>query len=172
MKKNKEKREPLMYIHQPVFTQQAANMQQSYHVKNDIREQINDLAKEESKKKRRKPVSEETTDIEMDSIKSERIMEEMSSEKKEEEAEQKKKRPAWMAIKQVKPFKEMNLSEKLEHLQNQFIPYPCEFYCAGKSFKGMLIDLKEKELHVKTFKDEFITILRKDLKNVRLIGPK
>ncbi|MBM7647524.1 signal recognition particle GTPase [Bacillus ectoiniformans] len=187
--KKKEKREPLMYIHQPVFKQEEANMQTTYHVKQaavkqeekpaekqEEKRKPETLKNEEAEKKKKKIenrwVEKWNVDEEKTAVKQPlKELEPILTQADEKPAEPVSKRPSWMEVKPVKSFQEMDLEEKLQHINRQFIPFPCEFVCEGTSHKGILRKLTEQEIHIKTFKDEQMTIKRQELKNIRLIGP-
>ncbi|KAB7705010.1 hypothetical protein F9802_15735 [Bacillus aerolatus] len=166
MEKNKEKREPLMYIHQPEFVWPEPVMQRVYHTKNES---------QKAEKNSKNQIYEET--------KKEKLAEETNQHVKEPEQVQKKKeppkeekkevreRPAWMDIQPVKRFQDMKMDEKLQHLMTQFTTLPCLFDCGEQSHKGILREVSPTQIQVRTFKGDIVTIERQDLKRIKLLGP-
>ncbi|MEK4030880.1 CotO family spore coat protein [Pseudobacillus sp. FSL P4-0506] len=177
MKKNKEKREPLMYIHQPEFVFPEPVMQSTYHTRSQpeqIKEkQVED--KQESKEpenriheavKREKPMMAESKkrkkEPETAPVESEPLVEE-----KQEIGEQ----PVWRGMRPVKRFYDMEMDEKLQHLMTQFTSLPCVFDCGEVSHKGILREVSPDQLKVQTLKGETVIIERKDLQHIQLLGP-
>ncbi|PAQ14368.1 hypothetical protein CD798_10890 [Bacillaceae bacterium SAOS 7] len=165
MKKKQEKREPLMYIEQPSLHYPEANMQQSFHAKN-----VEATSVEQKKKKGKSHHLVEKWDVEEDVY--QEVKEQIKPEQPVEESIEEKKQPSWLGIKPVKSFQDMTIDEKLEHLSRQFIPFPCEFICKDQSYRGVLKEWNNKQMKVKSFKEEIVMIDREDLKQIKLIGPR
>ncbi|WP_157796189.1 CotO family spore coat protein [Bacillus xiapuensis] len=174
MEKKKKTREPLMYIQQPSFTSPEANMQQSYR---------GNSAKAEEEKKKKKKAKEHQPKEKWDLDEEEETLKRKAEQKQQpsdsvKPAEQKAEQtdepvyPSWMNIRPVKSFQEMTLDEKLSHLSRQFIPFPCEFLCRGETYRGILRELTENEIKVKTFKEDTVTISRGELEHIQMIGPR
>ncbi|MGM7636167.1 CotO family spore coat protein [Bacillus sp. Hm123] len=165
MKKKQKKREPLMYIEQPSLHYPEVSMQQSFHTKN-----VEMKESERKKKKEKERPLVEKWDVEGEV--SERAKEEIKQTQPVEEPVEEQKKPSWLGIKPVKPFRNMTLDEKLEHLSRQFIPFPCEFICENQSYKGTLKDWADQKIEVKSFKEEIVIIDREELKHIKIIGPR
>jgi len=167
MKKNEKKREPLMYIQQPSLPNQEAKMQHTYRGNSFDQDEVG-----RKKKKIKEHHLEEKwdSDVEEQNVEAEELK--VQSERSDEEGNkhEEDERPSWLGIRPVKSFQEMNIDEKLGHLSRQFIPYPCEFYVIDGSYRGMLHEMAEENITIKTFKNEVVTFVRKDLKNIKLIG--
>ncbi|WP_203362008.1 CotO family spore coat protein [Bacillus sp. REN10] len=161
----KKKNEPLMYIQQPSLQYPEVSMQESFHMKNmENKEGV-------QKKKRVKEerfIEKWDIDEEIDT----KVKEEAQFKQPTEEAHEVNTKPSWLGIKPVKPFQEMTMDEKLNHLSRQFIPFPCEFICKEQSHRGILKEWNDREIKVKSFKEEIMIIDREDLQRIRIIGPR
>ncbi len=77
------------------------------------------------------------------------------------------------SFQRVKPFREMNIEEKLDYLSHfprQLPPVPCLFQTEDTALRGVLKEKKEREVIVKLFDKTEATILIKDLIEIRMIG--
>ena len=177
MKKNKEKREPLLYIHQPKFVFPEPVMQSTYHMK-DQAERMTEKEGEDKQagKEQSNPIHE--------AVKKEKpMMEETSKRRKEnkqatanheppiEEHPEIKERPIWVGMRPVKRFHDMEMDEKLQHLASQFTKLPCIFDCGSVAHKGILQEVTPDLIKVGTFAGETVTIERKELQHIKLLGP-
>ncbi|MFK2825794.1 CotO family spore coat protein [Bacillus sp. B190/17] len=197
MKKTEEKREPLLYIHQPQFVYPEPVMQSTYRSKDELKEtelaetETNQLEtaqeemdhvkdKQQKKEKNRKkklyeavkaeqPMIEEVQRQEKE-VKKDLIKNEQLKEE-EEETETETKQHVWRGMRPVKRFQEMEMDEKLQHLMSQFTTLPCIFECEEISHKGVLEEVTPEQIKVKTIQGEKVDIERKDLKRIRLLGP-
>ncbi|KKB38100.1 CotO family spore coat protein [Bacillus thermotolerans] len=172
MEKNKKKREPLLYIQQPDFTFPDPVMQSTYHIKDGQDEELKKLEKE-------------LPALEVEQVKEEQLKPDESSEQpiadklteqpeqgKEEPVheERRKERPSWMKIQPLKRFQDMHIDEKLQYLTKQFAKLPCLFECGEASHAGVLVGVTPDQIRVQTHNDGEVTIERKDLKHIRLLG--
>lgn len=76
-------------------------------------------------------------------------------------------------LKRLKPFKEMSTEEKLEYLGTYVgrrAPFPCTFQTENAIHKGVLTKLERQTIEVKTFEDKDVTIRKKDIKVIGIIG--
>ncbi|WP_066317443.1 CotO family spore coat protein [Bacillus sp. FJAT-29814] len=75
----------------------------------------------------------------------------------------------------VKPFKEMNVQERLDYLINfpkVLPPVPCVFYTADEKFLGTLRDADDHQITIETANQLSQTIPINQLKNIVMIGIK
>lgn len=180
MEKNKEKREPLMYIHQPKFVFPEPVMQSTYHAK-DRSEQRRDVQAEEKQEeqiqekaihqavKKEKPMMAETPPKKRKERKQVPIP--IASEPPVQEKSEAEEQPVWSGMRPVKRFNDMEMDEKLQHLMTQFTSIPCIFDCGKISHKGMLSEVTPDNIEVKSLKGENVTIDRKELQHIHLLGP-
>lgn len=73
----------------------------------------------------------------------------------------------------VKPFKEMNNSERINyllHFPKQLPPVPCIFQTEETSFKGILINKNETIIEIKLLDDTMATIEIDQIKEIKMIG--
>ncbi|KMY53236.1 hypothetical protein AC623_03900 [Bacillus sp. FJAT-27231] len=177
MKNNKEKREPLLYIHQPKFVFPEPVMQSTYHTKAKperiTKEPVEDKQTGEEQTnpiheavKKEKPMLEETQKRKRESKK-----EPEKHEPPKEEVPEMKERPIWMGMRPVKRFYDMEMDEKLQHLSSQFTKLPCLFDCGTVAHRGILQEVTPDVIKVETVKNEVVTIERKELKQIKLLGP-
>jgi hypothetical protein len=164
MSKRKSKG-PLLYIHQPFARTPATNMQDTYIIKVDevlIEEEMPIEA--EGKKK----ISLAKKDIEQ---------EPKTKEENKLENPQKTTLPEkhHSTFKRVKPFKEMNVVERLDYLINYPIvlpPPPCVFITHEGNYQGYLTEYDGNELTIRFHDQTMKTVSVNALKNVMLIGIK
>ncbi|OCA87345.1 CotO family spore coat protein [Pseudobacillus wudalianchiensis] len=177
MKNNKEKREPLLYIHQPKFVFPEPVMQSTYHTKNQperIKEEV--VEGKQADKEQNNPIHEAVKTEEL-------VMEDTKKRKREitkvfendeplgEEAPETSEQPVWMGMRPVKRFHDMEMDEKLQHLASQFTKLPCVFDCGSVIHRGILREVTPDLITIETLKNETVTVERKELKYIRLLGP-
>ncbi|WP_066252210.1 CotO family spore coat protein [Neobacillus drentensis] len=161
----KKSKGPLLYIHQPFARPPATNMQDSYSIKLDevlIEEETPIEA--ESKKK----ISLAKKDIEPEP----KTKEENKLENQQKTAISDKHHSTF---KRVKPFKEMNVIERLDYLINYPIvlpPPPCVFITDEGNYQGYLTKYDGNEITIRFHDQTKKTVSVNALKNVMLIGIK
>ncbi len=166
-RKTKNKK-PLLYIHQPDLREVKSNMQSSYrssNIKTDSAKQKESVAI--VKKKKREYLQED-----LDSIQAEV---EIEQEEKQESQPQPKpdENKGKFGFKKVKPFREMDLNEKLDYL-TEFgdgkAPFPCVFTTESNSYKGVIFSANGTEVEIKPFQGEHVKLNKNDIKSIKMIG--
>jgi hypothetical protein len=164
-RKTKNKK-PLLYVHQPDLREVKANMQSSYrspNIKTDSAKQKESFSI--VKKKKREYLQED-----LDSIQAEM---EIEQEEKQEPQPKLDESTGKFGFKKVKPFREMNLNEKLDYL-TEFgdgkAPFPCIFTTENDSYKGVIFSAKGTEVEIKPFQGEHVKLNRNDIKSIKMIG--
>lgn len=182
MKKSQEKREPLMYIHQPNFTFPEPVMQSTYHTR-DQPEQIKEEQVEDKQESKEQEGKEQESRLQQVVKREKPMMAESKKRKKEpgtapiesqplvEEKQEIAERSVWRGMRPVKRFYDMEMDEKLQHLMAQFTSLPCEFDCGEVSHKGILREVSPDQLKIQTLKGETVIVERKDLQQIQLLGP-
>lgn len=190
MGKQQEKKEPLLYIHQPVYKAPTVKMQESFSIKEAERRKLLLLKQREAEKKpeiekpeqkkRKSPepkgefkegksVEKETTlNLTPEEVQNTINEYNQSHEKKEPE-----KRRNAQGLRRVTPFREMEIAEKLNYLYNfprQLPPVPCLFQTKTNALRGILIEKSDEEIEVKLFDKTVKTIPIKELTEVKMIG--
>ncbi|WP_335869934.1 CotO family spore coat protein [Bacillus sp. 2205SS5-2] len=155
-KKTKQRREPLLYLHQPNFQESEVNMQSVYSSKNSNTLPIHKKSKSGKKEK-------ETEHFALTEVMNEKIDTEMADSTTEKIS----------PFQPVKPFKDMTVEEKLQHLnrfKNGRAPFPCEFVTLDQSHRGVLVKYEGNTIEIKPFQGENIVCKRSDLSAIHLIG--
>lgn len=152
---------PLLYIYQPLTrTHSDYNMQEVYTNKSELQQK--ELEQEPRQNGVRKQKLQGLVPIEVS-----------ANENQKGEASHRDK--SHSSFKPVKPFKEMNLTERLDyllHFPKVLPPAPCIFYTANENYQGYLADY-EKDLVTIQFPDQTTkTIPVSQLTNVIIIGIK
>ena len=154
---------PLLYLHQP-FARTPANhsMQEMYSSKQE-QEPIDEMTQGKlpsaiagEMQQSRKPASPEITD----------------KEKYQQEAAvlKAKSKPAFT---KVKPFKEMEVREKIEYLLNLpsvLAPIACVFYTLDGKYQGFVIGEEANQLTIKTAGETTHIVPISDITNIVMIG--
>lgn len=86
--------------------------------------------------------------------------------------QQEKKRTA---MNRVKPFKEMDIQERLDYLINfpkVLPPVPCVFYTDQNNYQGYLSEYDDQQITIKLYDQTNKTIPLHELKNILMIGIK
>ncbi|NQD67235.1 hypothetical protein HP456_15070 [Bacillus haikouensis] len=167
MKKEKAtSKEPLLYIQQPKLQEVKGNMQVTYR----------------SAKPKEKKENIPNQSIALDSEKhrdvenrNEKTYQKETSEDRQPQTKSEKEEPksAAYSFRRLKPFKELNMEEKLDYISasiNGKVPFPCEFSTDTVAYKGVLSVKNDHELKVKTFQGEEVTIAKESLKSIKMIG--
>jgi Spore coat protein CotO len=167
-RKTKNKK-PLLYIHQPELREVKSNMQSNYrspNIKTDSAKQKESVSI--VKKKKREYLQED-----LDSIQAEMEIEQ------EEQGPQSQPQPKLgentgkFGFKKVKPFREMDLNEKLDYL-TEFgdgkAPFPCVFTTENNSYKGVIFSANGTEVEIKPFQGEHVKLNKNDIKSIKMIG--
>ncbi|PLS02910.1 CotO family spore coat protein [Neobacillus cucumis] len=165
----KKSQGPLLYIHQ-AFNRAPSNnnMQEVYTSRREL-----EITEEEQPQLQ--PVEEESEKtISLD--KKELILEEVvKPEPKEVIPTVKPKGNKRSSLKRVKPFKEMDLFERLDYLINfpkVLPPVPCVFYTTEGNIQGYLTEYTDKHVTVRFHDQTYNTIPLEQLTNVIMIGIK
>ncbi|MBM7586547.1 oxalate decarboxylase/phosphoglucose isomerase-like protein (cupin superfamily) [Bacillus pakistanensis] len=152
-----KRRDPLLYINQPKMQEAKANMQDMFRSKRQ------DPVKKEKAKMIAKRVMKPADDHEavvQDSFK-------LSEKDKQEELK------GALAFHRVKPFKEMNLEERIEYLLVTISgrpPFPCEYITEEGSFRGIIQKHDGEAIEVKTFQGDNVRIKKSALHEIKMIG--
>jgi hypothetical protein len=166
MKKEKEtSKEPLLYIQQPKLQEVKGNMQVTYR---------------SAKPKEKKEIV-PTPSIEPDAVKhhdaenrnEKTYGKEPSDDFPQPKSETEESRSAAYSFRRLKPFKDLNLEEKLDYISasiNGKAPFPCEFSTDTFTYKGVLSMKNNQEIKVKTFQGEEVTMAKESLKSIKMIG--
>jgi hypothetical protein len=170
----KTKRGPLLYVSQTFLNTPVKNMQEVFTNRQEVQLPIEEpqLEEESNKKKEVLEVSLAKTDLPKESKVKE--VESKGKEVKKEikpQTNQEKQR----TFNRVKGFKEMNLMERLEYLDNfpKALPsVPCVFYTEEKNYQGYLVEYNEQDVTIRFPNQTTETIPFNNLKDVMMIGIK
>jgi hypothetical protein len=175
----KKSQGPLLFIHQPFSrTPSNKNMQEVYSSKSNQEEIVEEKGPEiESKlgiSLAKKEIDEEIdTKLEKPDSKPEKA--ELKSEKTELKQASHQKGKQRAALNRVKPFKEMDVVERLDYLINfpkVLPPVPCVFYTAEKNYQGYLTEYNHQYVTIQFYDQTSKTIPLNELKNIMMIGIK
>jgi hypothetical protein len=171
----KKSKGPLLYIHQPFARTPATNMQDTYTTREELVVEEEKPSRDESNK-------------EISLTKKEIVPEQIKKDGKKLEnpsSTLQTKTPVTSAtthqnrqhttFNRVKPFKEMNMEERLDYLINYpkvLPPAPCVFVTEEKSYQGFLIEYDGQEATIRFHDQSTKTIPVQALNNVFLIGIK
>ncbi|WML38811.1 CotO family spore coat protein [Neobacillus sp. OS1-2] len=159
-------RGPLLYVHQSFSrTPTNNNMQEVYtnRKEQETPEEVAPQGKETLKKisLAKKELFQEQIPIEI-----------VKAETPHAVQQQQTSRPS---LKRVKPFKEMELTERLDYLINfpkVLPPVPCNFYTVEGNYQGYLAEYNQHQVTI-TFHDQTSkTLPIEELKDVMMIGIK
>lgn len=166
---SKKQQGPLLYIYQPFSrTPSKINMQEVY-----TNRQETEPPKEE------KQIGEEVNK-KISLAKKEVLLEPIPIKVTKSENQQTtssapqydRQRPSFS---RVKPFKELNLMERLDYLINfpkVLPPVPCVFYTANKNYQGYLIEYTDQQVTIQFHDQNTETIALDELKDIIMIGIK
>ncbi|MEH7436422.1 CotO family spore coat protein [Neobacillus drentensis] len=161
----KKNQGPLLYVNQPFSrTPTNTNMQEIYISKGDQE----DLEEE-------KPV--ETESKKKISLAKKEIVQEAETKKEatlqsSDSLQQQEPKPSF---KRVKPFKELNIKERLDYLINfpkVLPPVPCVFYTKEENYTGYLTAYDDGQITIQFHDQSTIDIPLVELKDIIMIGIK
>lgn len=161
----KTKRGPLLYVSQTFLDTPVKNMQEIFTNRQEVQLPMEEPQQEEESNKKVYEVSLAKTDLTKESK-----VKEVKQEKKTQSNQEKQR-----AFNRVKGFKEMNLLERLEYLDNfpkALPPVPCVFYTEEKNYQGYLVEYNEQDVTIRFPNQTTETIPFKNLKDVMMIGIK
>jgi hypothetical protein len=161
----KTKRGPLLYVSQTFLDTPVKNMQEVFTNRQEVQLPMEEPQLEEENNKKVIEVSLAKTDLPKESK-----VKEVKQEKKTQSNQEKLR-----AFNRVKGFKEMNLMERLEYLDNfpkALPPVPCVFYTEEKNYQGYLVEYNEQDVTIRFPNQTTETIPFKSLKDVMMIGIK
>jgi hypothetical protein len=161
----KTKRGPLLYVAQTFLDTPVKNMQEIFTNRQDVQLPLEETPLEEESNKKFFEVSLAKTDLPKESK-----VKEVKQEKKTQSNQEKQR-----AFNRVKGFKEMDLMERLEYLDNfpkALPPVPCVFYTEEKNYQGYLVEYNEQDVTIRFPNQTTETIPFKNLKDVMMIGIK
>lgn len=172
----KKSRGPLLYIHQPFVRPTATNMQDVYTSNLELEQlEAEKPLEEESKKKislAKKEVVQETIAKEVTKTENQAAASPTKSVTTSPTSMQKKQHSSFN---RVKPFKEMDIKERLDYLINYpkvLPPAPCAFITDEKNYQGYLIEYTGQEATIRLYDQSTKTVTVDSLKGVLLIGIK
>ncbi|MGG0719062.1 CotO family spore coat protein [Robertmurraya massiliosenegalensis] len=180
MSKEQKKKDPRLFIQQPPFKPLKGKMQETFSLKqamkNDPKPSGEKMPVEGGEKRRRSKGSfeqEEEAIFGAPNHDEVRLSAKEVQQKIEGYEGKAKGHDHGFSFQRLKPFKEMNVEEKLDYLANfppQLPPVPCLFQTEGKAVRGILKEKNNREVIVKLFDKTESTILIKDLLEVRMVG--
>ncbi|MCP1157689.1 spore coat CotO family protein [Bacillus infantis] len=177
----KKTKEPMLYIHQPHFKMREIKMQEVYSAKNAKKQAAARQASDNHKKSKPAvqreesifgPASHEADLPERnDDVQSAiRDYQDAQLEKKEEES----RKQGFFSFQRVKPFKEMNVEERLDyliHFPKQLPPVPCLVLTEEKTYRGIVQSMpSEDRVEIKLMDQSLETISVKSIKEIKMIG--
>jgi hypothetical protein len=159
------KRGPLLYVSQTFLDTPVKNMQEVFTNRQEVQLPIEEPQLEAESNKKVFEVSLAKTDVRKESK-----VKEAKQENKSQSNQEKQR-----AFNRVKGFKEMDLMERLEYLDNfpkALPPVPCVFYTEEKNYQGYLVQYNEQDVTIRFPNETTETIPFKNLKDIMLIGIK
>jgi hypothetical protein len=163
----KKSKGPLLYIHQPFVRTPATNMQDVY---------ISNLELEQLEAE--KPLGEESKkkiSLAKKEVVQEPIAKEGSRTENPADTSPTKQGKQHYSFNRVKPFKEMDIKERLDYLINYpkvLPPAPCVFITDVINYQGYLIEYNGQEATIRLYDQSTKTVPVNSLKGVLLIGIK
>ncbi|MGG3469848.1 CotO family spore coat protein [Neobacillus pocheonensis] len=155
----KRSQEPLLFINQSNSkTPLNNNMQEIYTNRQEKELPKEEIPKEEPKMKAKKDAIHQPIQKDIP--------------KTEVASHQENKQPSFS---RVKPFKEMDIKERLEYLINfpkVLPPAPCVLYTVDKSYQGYLKEYADNQVTIQLPNQSIKTVAFEDIKNVVMIGIK
>jgi hypothetical protein len=161
----KTRRGPLLYVSQTFLNTPVKNMQEIFTNRQEVQLPIEEPQTEEERSKKFFEVSLAKTDLSKESK-----VKEVKQENKTQSNEDKQRK-----FNRVKGFKEMDLMERLEYLNNfpkALPPVPCVFYTEEKNYQGYLVEYNKQDVTIRFPDQTTETIPFESLKNVMMIGIK
>jgi Spore coat protein CotO len=158
------KKGPLLYVSQTFLNTPVKNNQEVFTNRQEVQLPIEEpLLEEEKESKKVFEVSLAKTDLPKVSKKKE-VKEEIKAQTNQEKQRN---------FNRVKGFKEMNLIERLEYLDNfpkALPPVPCVYYTEEKNYQGYLVEYNEQEITIRIPNQKTETIPVKNIKDIIMIG--
>jgi hypothetical protein len=161
----KTRRGPLLYVSQTFLNTPVKNMQEIFTNRQEVQLPIEEPQLEEERSKKVFEVSLAKTDLSKESK-----VKEVKQENKTQSNEDKQRK-----FNRVKGFKEMDLMERLEYLNNfpkALPPVPCVFYTEEKNYQGYLVEYNKQDVTIRFPNQTTETITLKNLKDIIMIGIK
>ncbi len=159
--KEKQDKDPMLYIHQPKFHKPIPQMQETFRWKKET-VPVEKSDKKKKEKKRVRPIDE----WESYEFASKNNLE--SKESITEETQSIKK-----GMKPLKAFKDMTVNEKLYYLNRHPLksaPMSCEFITSHLRVKGKLIELNDQSIKVGTLNGEEVNLPISEINEVSIIA--
>lgn len=177
----KAKRGPILYVSQTFLNTPVKNNQEIFTNRQEVQLPIEEpLLEEESNKESNKETNKETNKekkkkfFDVSLAKTEIPKEPKEKEVKQDHSiQQKQEKPR--TFNKIKGFREMNLMERLEYLENfpkALAPVPCVFYTEEKNLQGYLDEYNEQDVTIRFPNQTTEIIPLKNLKDVMMIGIK
>jgi hypothetical protein len=172
LSKEQQKREPLLYIHQPGFHFPEGKMQKSFSAKQAERKII---VEEDKTIKEQKNQWENRSAIEPQQVENTLTSEEIQQTIEDYEQKNKIQESGHgeFGLRRLKPFREMDLIERLdylEHFPRQLPPISCIFQTEKKAIRGILLEKSEHVVVIRLFDKTEVEVAIKDLIEVRMVG--
>jgi hypothetical protein len=162
----KTKRGPLLYVSQTFLDTPIKNMQEVFTNRQEVPLPIEEpQLEEESNKKKGFEVSLAKKDLPKEPKE--------KAVKQEQRIKPKQDKPR--AFNKVKGFREMDIMERLEYLENfpkALPPVPCVFYTEEKNYQGYLVEYNDQDVTIRFPNQTTEVIPFKNLKDVMMIGIK
>jgi hypothetical protein len=162
----KAKRGPLLYVSQTFLNTPVKNNQEIFTNRQEVQLPIEEpQLEEEGKKKKGFEVSLTKKDLPKEA-KEKALKQEQSIQAKQDIPRK---------FNKVKGFREMDLMERLEYLDNfpkALPPVPCVFYTEEKNYQGYLVEYNDQDVTIRFPNQTTEVIPFKYLKDVMMIGIK
>jgi hypothetical protein len=162
----KTKRGPLLYVSQTFLDTPIKNMQEVFTNRQEVQLPIEEpQLEEEGNKKKGFEVSLAKKDLPKEPKE--------KAVKQEQRIQPKQDKPR--AFNKVKGFREMDIMERLEYLENfpkALPPVPCVFYTEEKNYQGYLVEYNDQDVTIRFPNQTTEVIPFKNLKDVMMIGIK
>ncbi|MEH7073749.1 CotO family spore coat protein [Neobacillus drentensis] len=167
---------PLLYIHQPFARTPAMNMQDTYTIRQEAVILEEEISKEEGESPKKvslakKEVIQEKASKEVNKLENPPSTVQMKSPTSSTPLQDKKT----TSFNRVKPFKEMNIEERLNYLHNYprvLPPARCVFATEEKNYQGYLTEYDGQECTIRFQDQSTKTLPVTALKNIIMIGIK
>ncbi|AIM17450.1 hypothetical protein HW35_15420 [Bacillus sp. X1(2014)] len=162
---NKKGQGPLLFINQPFLRPPANKMQEVFRSKQVNFPSINEDNNNEEWKKKQVEKSEHSGDVEN--------MKTANSDLSNKDTSALKPVQRFPTLNRVKPFKEMNVHERLEYLKNfpkALPPVLCVFYTAEQKHLGFLKEYEEDKVTIQFQNNTTQTFSAAEILNVVMIG--
>jgi hypothetical protein len=170
----KAKRGPVLYVSQTFLDTPMKNMQEVFTNRQEVQLPIEEPQLEEENIRESNKEKNKKKFFEVSLAKTELPKEPKVKEVKQDHSIQpKQEKPR--TFNKVKGFREMDLMERLEYLENfpkALPPVPCVFYTEEKNLQGYLVEYSEQDITIRFPNQTTEIIPLKNLKDVMMIGIK